>query len=46
VKCDRLTAVGADLPDQFVELLHPAGAERHREPTAGEVDRRGGTDAR
>ena len=36
---DGLAAVGADLADDLVELLHPAGAERDRKAVAGKPDR-------
>ena len=46
VEADGLAAVGADLADEVVELLHAAGAERDREPAGGKFDGGGFADAR
>ena len=37
-KCDRLTAVGADLVDELLALLDAAGAERHRKAMRCQLD--------
>ena len=45
VEADRLAAVGVDLADQVLELLHATGAERDGEAAGGQFDGGGLTDA-
>lgn len=41
VESHRFAAVGVDLADDVVELLHPPGAQRDREAVRRELDRGG-----